>query len=288
MIQSISGDRYDSPENIPSCLREYLMFKTRWSPYTKFFGVMFRCRALAVKGSYDDKAWEESSLEVMSKLETCGARFHISGLDKVRSLQGPAVFVANHMSTLETTLLPGLINPIRPCTYVVKEKLMKGFIWGPIMRSRDPIAVTRTDPRKDMDTVMSEGLRLLGSGRSIIIFPQGTRTDVFKRSGFNSLGIKLASRAGVPVVPVALKTDYWGNSPVFRGFGPVHRDRPVMVEFGTPLPVSGRGKAEHEACLDFLESRLRSWGAAVIQDTVAPSIAGKADFQAPENPSPGA
>lgn len=285
MIESIPGDRYDSPDNIPVCIREYLMFGTRWSPYTKFFGTMFRCRALALKGLYDDKAWSDSSLEVMTNLETCGARFHISGLDQVRALEGPAVFVANHMSTLETTLLPGLITPIRPCTYVVKEKLMRGYIWGPIMRSRDPIAITRTDPRKDMDTVMTEGLRLLGSGRSIIIFPQGTRTDVFKRSGFNSLGVKLASRAGVPVVPVALKTDYWGNSPVFRGFGPIHRDRPVMLEFGAAIPVSGRGKAEHEACVDFIESRLQSWGAAVPQDDAAPATAVKEGSQAPENPT---
>jgi 1-acyl-sn-glycerol-3-phosphate acyltransferase len=288
MIESIPGDHYDSPDNTRPCLREYLMLGTRWSPYTKFFGVMFRCRALALKGLYDDKAWSDSSLEVMTKLETCGARFHISGLDQVRALQGPAVFVANHMSTLETTLLPGLITPIRPCTYVVKEKLMHGLIWGPIMRSRDPIAVTRTDPRKDMDTVMTEGLRLLGSGRSIIIFPQGTRTDVFRRSGFNSLGVKLASRAGVPVLPVALKTDYWGNSPVFRGFGPVHRDRPVMLEFGAAIPVSGRGKAEHEACLDFIESRLRSWGAAVIQDDAVPATAAKVDSPVPVKPNSGA
>lgn len=286
MIESIPGDRYDSPENIPSCLREYLMLGTRWSPYTKFFGVMFRCRTLAVKGLYDDKAWSDSSLEVMAKLETCGARFHISGLDHVRALQGPAVFVANHMSTLETTLLPGLITPILRCTYVVKEKLMHGPIWGPIMRSRDPIAITRTDPRKDMDTVMTEGMRLLGAGRSIIIFPQGTRTDVFRRSGFNSLGVKLASRAGVPVVPVALKTDYWGNSPIFRGFGPVRRSRPVMLEFGAAIPVSGRGKAEHEACVNFIESRLRSWGAAVIQDDSAPATAVQEDSRAQGSPTP--
>lgn len=286
MIERISGDRYDSPDDIPSCLREYLMLGTRWSPYSQFFGVMFRCRALAVKGLYDDKSWSDSSLEVMTRLESCGARFHISGLDHVRALQGPAVFVANHMSTLETTLLPGLICPIRPCTYVVKEKLMQGFIWGPIMRSRDPIAVTRTDPRKDMDTVMTEGQRLLSAGKSIIIFPQGTRTDVFRRSGFNSLGVKLAARVGVPVMPVALKTDYWGNSPIFRGFGPVRRDRPVMLEFGPAIPVSGRGKAEHEACVDFIESRLRSWGAAMIQDDGVPATAQKADSQAPMNPRP--
>jgi len=271
MAERIAGDRYDTPEGIRRYLSEYLMLGSRWSPYSKFFGVMFRYRALAVKGLYDDEAWSDSSIEVLKSFERCRAHFHISGLDHVRALTGPVVFVSNHMSTFEAMILPGLINPIRPCTYVVKEKLMNGLLWGPIMRARAPIAVTRADPRKDLDTVMGEGARILSEGRSIIIFPQGTRTDVFSRAGLNSLGVKLASRAGVPVVPVAVKTDYWGNSPLFRGFGPVHRDRPVMIEFGAALPVSGRGKAEHEAVLDFIEGRLRQWGAAIEEPGAAES-----------------
>ncbi|MBP7095313.1 MAG: 1-acyl-sn-glycerol-3-phosphate acyltransferase [Spirochaetia bacterium] len=264
-MKPIEGDRYETPEGVRPCLREYLMLRTRWSPYTNFFGVMFRARALALKGLYDDAAWAASSLDVIERLERCGAKFRISGLDKVRALTGPAVFVANHMSTFETTVLPGLIQPIRPVTYVVKEKLMKGPIWGPIMRSRDPIAVTRRDPRGDLEKVLTEGTRILGEGRSIIIFPQGTRTDLFERAKFNSLGVKLAIRAGVPVMPVALKTDYWGNSPLFRGFGPVRRDRPVHLEFGDAMAVSGRGKAEHEKCVEWIEGRLREWGAAIAE-----------------------
>lgn len=268
MAEPILGDRYDTPEGIRPLAREFLLLRSRWSPYTAFFGEMFRVRSLALKGLYDDEAWSDSSMEILHRLERCGANIHISGLDNVRALNGPAVFVSNHMSTFETLLLPGIINPIRPCTYVVKEKLLRGFIWGPIMRSRDPISVTRADPRKDLEAVLEGGTARLARGRSIIIFPQGTRTDAFSRAGLNSLGVKLASRAGVPVVPVAVKTDYWGNSPVFRGFGPVRRDRPVMIEFAPPIPVSGRGKAEHEACVDFIEGRLRSWGAEMAHPAI--------------------
>jgi 1-acyl-sn-glycerol-3-phosphate acyltransferase len=265
MTEFFPGDRYDSPEAVRPFLSEYLLLGSRWSPYFQFFCVMFRSRALAVQGLYGDEAWSASSVEILRRLERCGARMHISGMDNVRALTGPAVFVANHMSTFETLLLPGLINPIRPCTYVVKEKLLRGLIWGPIMRSRDPISVTRSDPRKDLESVLEGGAERLTAGRSIIIFPQGTRTDVFSCAGFNSLGVKLASRAGVPIVPVALKTDYWGNSPITRGFGPVRRDRPVMIEFAPAMSVSGRGKAEHEACLNFIEGRLKSWGARVLE-----------------------
>jgi 1-acyl-sn-glycerol-3-phosphate acyltransferase len=261
MTDLFPGDAYSTPDGKPQALSEYLMLGSRWSVYMHFFGTVLRSTAQARKGLYDDEAWARSSLEIIDGLERCGAKFRIEGMDRVRSCKGPVVFASNHMSTLETTALPGLIRPLKSVTYVVKKKLMKGPIWGPVMRSRNPIAVSRTDPRGDLEIVLREGQERLASGISVIVFPQGTRTEAWKREGFNSLGAKLASKAGVPLVPVAIKTDFWGSGGLFRGFGPVRRDRPVRIEFGEPLAVSGRGKAEHEACLDFIESRLRAWGA---------------------------
>jgi len=88
---------------------------------------------------------------------------------------------------------------------------------------------------------------------------------VFARTEFNSLGAKLASRTGAYLVPVALKTDYWGNSPILRGFGPVDRSKAIFFEFGEPMAVAGRGRAEHDRCLDFIEDRLKTWGARVAE-----------------------
>jgi 1-acyl-sn-glycerol-3-phosphate acyltransferase len=258
-----TGKIYVTPDGLPQALSERLLLGSRWSVYSHFLATIFRSRDLALRGLYDDEAWARSSLEIIRNLERCGAKFLIEGMDKVRHIEGPLVFVANHMSTLETLVLPGLISPLKPVTYVVKQKLMRGFFWGPIMRSRDPIAISRTDPRADLELVLGEGRARLAAGISVIVFPQGTRTEVWKRKGFNSLGVKLASKAGVQIMPVALKTDYWGSSGLFRGFGPVHRDRRIHMEFGDPLTVIGRGKAEHELCLDFIESRLKEWGADI-------------------------
>lgn len=263
MTDYYPGDSYHTAEGIKRPLRDYLLLGSRWSPYSYFFDVILRYRRLALKGGYDDEKWSLSSWEIIKGLEKCGAKFHISGLDRIRALKGPAVFVGNHMSTLETVALPGIICPIKPVTYVVKEKLSKGRIWGPIMRSRDPIVVTRDDPRADLEAVLSGGADRLARGISIIIFPQGTRTAVFDRSKFNSLAVKLASKAGVPLVPVAVRTDWWGNSPLFRGFGPVRRELPIHIEFGEAIHVEGRGKNEHAQVLDFIESRLREWGAPI-------------------------
>jgi 1-acyl-sn-glycerol-3-phosphate acyltransferase len=256
-----SEDSYSTPEGVPQALSEVLFLHSRWSVYSHFMATVLKSKSLTLRGLYGDDAWIHSSTEIAMNLERCGAKFRIEGMDKVRAAEGPLVFVSNHMSTLETLILPGLIQPLKRVTFVVKRKLLGGFFWGPVMRSRDPIAVSRTDPRADLEIVLREGQARLASGISVIVFPQGTRTEVWKREDFNSLGIKLAAKAGVKAMPLALKTDYWGSSGLFRGFGPVHRDRIVHIEFGEPLAVSGRGKAEHELCLDFIESRLKKWGA---------------------------
>ena len=270
MTDFFLGDEYTTPENIPRALSEYVLLRSRWSFYCHFFATILRSRAVALAGLYDDEAWAASSREIITNLERCRARFHIEGMNRVRNANGPLVFVSNHMSTLETLALPGLIVPMKPVTFVVKVKLLHGFFWGPIMRARKPIAVSRTDPRADLEIVLREGCERLAAGISIVIFPQGTRREIFDRSQFNSLGAKLASKSGACLVPVAVKTDYWGSSGILRGFGPIRRDRPIRIEFGEPVHVAGRGKAEHDHCLDFIESRLRAWGAPVVS-TPAPS-----------------
>lgn len=265
MQQLSTGDRYDTADGVPRHPLEYLLLGSRWSVYSLFIKIVLKGSIMARRGTYDDEAWIASSFDTIRQLERCGARFHVEGMDHVRAVEGPVVFVANHMSTLETVTLPGLIFPMKPVTFVVKDKLMRGPVWGPIMRSRNPIAVSRKDPRRDLEAVLTEGPKILAGGRSIIIFPQGTRRDRFDRAELNSLGIKLAARAGVPVIPIALKTDFWGNSPLLRGFGRIHRDRPVHMRFGPSFRVEGRGKTEHESILSFIETALTEWGAEVAR-----------------------
>jgi len=229
--------------------------------YGRFTAVVTSCSNMAKRGVYDDERWEESSHLTRRSLEQAGVRIRAEGLDHVRDLQGPAVFVGNHMSMLETVVLPGFIRPFRPVTYVVKDFLVQVPVFKHIMISRDPIVVTRTDPRADLKTMMEGGMRRLANGISIIVFPQTTRTLRFDRREFNSIGAKLAKKAGVPVVPVALRTDAWGLSKRFvKDFGRIDPSKPVRFAFGEPMTVTGRGAEQHERCLTFIEEHLEAWG----------------------------
>jgi 1-acyl-sn-glycerol-3-phosphate acyltransferase len=127
------------------------------------------------------------------------------------------------------------------------------------MRSRDPVAVTRTNPRQDLKTVMEGGKERLANGISLIVFPQTTRYDVLRPEEFNTIGVKLAQRAGVPVVPLALLTDAWGVGKWIKDVGKIDPSRTVHLAFGEPIRVQGRGGEEHEAVIAFIQERLQAW-----------------------------
>ena len=228
--------------------------------YRKALRIVWKNSRKALKGVYGGAEWAASSLDIMRALENAGVRIEISGMDNLRKNRGPVVFIANHMSTLETFVLPCIIQPVRETTFIVKKSLMTMPVFGPVMRSRDPVVVGRTNPREDLKTVMSEGTRKLEAGRSIVVFPQSTRSAYLDPAEFNTLGIKLAIKAGVPVVPVALKTDAWGIGKPIKDFGLIDNKKTVHFAFGEPIYIAGRGIEEHEKIIRFIQEKLEEWG----------------------------
>lgn len=93
----------------------------------------------------------------------------------------------------------------------------------------------------------------------MIVFPQSTRSAEFDPAQFNSIGIKLAKSAGVPVIPLALKTDLIGNGKLCRDLGPVHPENEVRFEFGAPIEIEGNGQAQQQQVIDFISSCFERW-----------------------------
>jgi 1-acyl-sn-glycerol-3-phosphate acyltransferase len=223
------------------------------------FPIVFRAGARAKWGTFDTTEWAKSSLEVLRALENIGITIEITGVDHFRELNGPCVFLSNHMSTFETFVLPVVIASIKPVTFVVKEALVDTPVFKYVMRSRDPVTVGRTNARDDLRAVLEGGTERLNAGISIIIFPQTTRFLDFDPKTFNTIGIKLAKKAGVPVVPIALKTDAWGNGKHFKDFGRMDPSLPVHFAFGKPLWIKDRGTEEHNKVLQFINDKLNEW-----------------------------
>jgi len=227
--------------------------------YPQITAIFLWSRILVGLGRYSQESWQRSSWQVICACERVGMYMEFSGLNHLRKLDGPAVFTANHMSTLETLILPAIIGPIKPLSFVTKRSLIGYPLMGPILQSIDPIVVDRSNARSDLTTVLKEGTERLSRGISLILFPQSSRSHVFDPDGFNTLGVKLAARAGVPVVPVAVKTDAWESGKLIRDLGPIIPANPVKIAFGKPLDIDGKGVAEHKIVKEFIASQLDKW-----------------------------
>jgi 1-acyl-sn-glycerol-3-phosphate acyltransferase len=217
-----------------------------------------KARRLVAQNKYDRAAWGGTAYAIFKMVEGCNGRFHITGLDNVRQLETPVVFVSNHMSSLEGNIFGCLLPQPQEISFVIKESLTRYPVFGPVVGSQDPITVGRAKPRDDLQKVLVEGAEKLANGRSIILFPQHTRTPAFIPSEFNSLGVKLASRANVPLLPIAIKTDFVRNGRYLRDFGPLDRRQPIHLTFGRPFLVENSKQAHHQI-IAFIQRHLDSW-----------------------------
>jgi len=258
----LSPDRssYRSPDGRSG--RSEVLFPSL-SFYPRFLMEVYRSAGVAKKGQYDNETWQKSSINVVRALESVGVAFDVQGLEHIRAVDGPVLFIGNHLSVMETVVLPAWILSYKPFTYVIKQSLLEVPIFKQVMAALEPIAVTRTNPRQDLKVVLEQGVERLSRGLSIVIFPQTTRT-AFDPEQFSTIGVKLAKRAGVPVVPLALLTDAWENGKISKDFGRIVPSRTVHFAFGKPLMVEGKGNEEHQQIIDFIESHLARWQAGRV------------------------
>ena len=253
-------DSYDTPEGTPVSPIFQLMGKSRWYFYFDNFKTFIQTGNTAKHGKLDGEAQIYYSSKNVRLIERCGGKLHIRGLNHLRETQGkPHVLIGNHMSLLETALLHSIIRRHLDFSYIVKESLLTVPFFKHILLSFNSIPVTRDNPKEDLKRVLSQGKEILKKGCSMIVFPQGTRSKDFDLAKFNTLGVKLAKSAGVPVLPIAIKTDFLDNGKWIKDLGPIHPERDVVFEFGAPIQVEGNGQEANQKCIDFIQSRFENW-----------------------------
>ena len=257
-----AGDAYDTPESMRKSMLYRLSLGSRWYFYLNNFGIFARTGRCGRRGRLDKERQIYYSNKNFRLVEKCGGRIHLRGLENLRDVSGePVVLIGNHMSLLETALFHAVAREYLDFTFVIKQSLLTVPFFRDIMRSLGAIPVGRENPRDDLRAVLGDGKKVLESGRSIIIFPQSTRSETFDAAKFNSIGIKLAKSAGVRVLPFALKTDFLGNGKYLRDMGPVRPKRGVYFEFAPARAVEGNGQALQQEIIGFIQSRLASWQA---------------------------
>ena len=226
------------------------------------FSVFPRCAISENLRMLTTDKWAHFCFASLRKAEAFGTKVSADGWENRRDCKGPVVYLCNHMSTLETILLPFTLLTFGPFNVVVKASLshLPGLEKAAAHMGLVPIG--RKSPREDLMTIFDVGVKRIKEGNSFLIFAQGTRQRVFARKGWSSIGTKLAEKAGVPVIPIAVKTDIQPTRPDgkgwFKDFGTVDPSKEIRIACGPVL--NGTSKEMTQASFDWIKTKLDSWG----------------------------
>ena len=134
-------------------------------------------------------------------LTLAGVKLDVVGEENLWKAR-PAVFIANHQSTLDAPVLGALLR--RDFTAVAKKEARFDPRMLAIGVVLDPAWIDRSDATKARQTL--EGVvQKLRDGVSVLILPEGTRMPTPRVGRFKKGAFHIAIQAGVPIVPIVLR-----------------------------------------------------------------------------------
>jgi 1-acyl-sn-glycerol-3-phosphate acyltransferase len=132
-------------------------------------------------------------------LALSGVTVTLSGTEHIPD--GPVIFMSNHQSNYD--ILSLLAAMPRQIHWIAKKELFDIPVFGPSMRRGGYIPLDRGDGRKALQS-MDEAAATIRQGKSVVLFPEGTRTPDGNLLPFKRGGFILARKAAVPVIPVTI------------------------------------------------------------------------------------
>lgn len=216
-------------------------------------------------GRLDTDKWAHYCFSCVQCAERLGMNVLLEGWENRANCKGPVMYLCNHMSTVETILLPPILLTYGPFNVVVKSSLSHLPFLTKAAAHLGLVPVGRKSPKEDLVNILRIGTERMKDGNSFLIFPQGSREPVFSRKMYSSIGAKLAERAGVPIVPIVVDTRCQPIrtkgilKSVFKDFGPVDTAHDIRCACGPVIPCA-KARVMHEAAFDWMASKLESWG----------------------------
>jgi 1-acyl-sn-glycerol-3-phosphate acyltransferase len=169
-------------------------------------------------------------------LWVCGVKVEVRGIIDIKK-NVPFIFMSNHQSYFDIfTLLACLPADFK---FLMKQELMKVPLLGATMRRAGYLSVDRVDTKnaiKSMDTA-AEKIR---NGASVLIFPEGTRSEDGHVQAFKKGGFHMALKAGCDIVPIAIVNT---RAIVPKGSLRINKGT-IKMKIGGPIPVKDYSKRD--------------------------------------------
>lgn len=138
-------------------------------------------------------------------LDRFGSKLNIQGMENLPD-KGPVVFVGNHQGYADIFAYCAAFQKFQ-FGFVAKDNLSKIPLYGEWIRRIGSVFIERDDARASLQAI-KEGIKKIESGYSLVIFPEGTRSKGKDPGEFKKGSLKLATKPGVPIIPVTISGSY--------------------------------------------------------------------------------
>lgn len=169
--------------------------------------------------------------------------------------EGNCLFVANHQGYLD---IPALIAGTgKPMGFIAKKEILKYKFISYWMKKIHCVFIDRENIKESVKAI-NKGIEYLKEGYNIAVFPEGTRSKGPMVGEFKKGSLKLATKSGVPIVPVAINGTYMAREG--NKFGAI-KPAKVNVAICKPIIYNELSKEEqmnlNEIIKDIIEKNMK-------------------------------
>lgn len=181
-------------------------------------------------------------------LKRTGSTIDVQGLEHL--IDGPVMFISNHEGNFD---IPTLIATLpKPFGFISKVEVKKLPVIREWMEEMNCIFLDRTD-RKSAMQVLKDAEQSLRAGHSLVMFPEGTRSQGNGMGTFKSGFAKIAQDAEVAVIPIALS----GTSNIMEKNNNRIQPSEVKVRVLQPFTAEEVNKMTRKELVEKAEQRIR-------------------------------
>ena len=183
-------------------------------------------------------------------LKLAGADITVDGIEHIPD--GAALFVGNHQSYFD--ILVTCIYIKNGVGYIAKKEMEQIPLLSLWMKGINCLFLDRDNIKEGLKTIL-QGVEELKKGYSMFIFPEGTRNQGTEMLPFKEGSTKMAEKAKVPIIPVAIS----GTANLFENnHGLKITPAKVHVSFGAPIVAGELPKEEKKFLGAYVQRQIKT------------------------------
>ena len=195
-------------------------------------------------GKFNPPLKDRSSLAIVNwafrmVLRLSGVSVTYIGEDRIPK-DTPVLYVGNHRSYFDIVMT--YVRVPRTTGYISKVEFLKIPLLSNWMKNLHCLFLDRSDLKAGMKTILA-AIEEIKNGVSICIFPEGTRGDSDEMAPFKEGSLKIAEKAGCPIIPMAITH----TRDIIKDHIPFVKPTHVTIQYGTPVYPNELPKEEKRA-----------------------------------------